>query len=157
MREYLGPILDPLLRSTQVVNGISANLSQDLGTMAAAKQLQEFEQMQQSVETLCARLAQRGRGRFAPIYASKAQVKIERAAWAKDWWPKQEYPRIKEAVTRATQEAQKKQSNRYMERASTPTELVSRLIEGVQKNRYPVGQEPSSGIEVSIFVIQRSA
>ncbi|PPJ60856.1 hypothetical protein CBER1_07215 [Cercospora berteroae] len=157
MREYLGPILDPLLRSTQVVNGISANLSQDLGTMAAAKQLQEFEQMRQSVETLCARLAQRGRGRFAPIYASKAQVKIERTAWAKDWWPKQEYPRIKETVTRATQEAQKKQSNRYMERASTPTELVSRLIEGVQKNRYPVGQEPSSGIEVSIFVIQRSA
>ncbi|KAF2207284.1 hypothetical protein CERZMDRAFT_51466 [Cercospora zeae-maydis SCOH1-5] len=157
MSEYLGPILDPLLRSTQVVNGISANLSQDLGTMAAAKQLQEFEQMRQSVETLCARLAQRGRGRYTPIYASKAQVKLERAAWAKDWWPKQEYPRIKETVTRAAQEAQKKQSNRYMERASTPTELVSRLIEGVQKNRYPRGQEPSSGIEVSIFVIQRSA
>ncbi|KAI5359056.1 hypothetical protein Slin14017_G099580 [Septoria linicola] len=156
MQEYLGPILDPLLRSIQVVNGLSANLSQDLGSMAAARELQDFEQMQRSIEALCARLAQRNRGRYATVYASKAQVKIGRTAWAKDWWPKQEYPRIKDTVTRATQEAQKKTSNRYIERASTPTELVGRLVDGVLKNQYSPGQEPTSGIEVSIFVIQRS-
>lgn len=108
MREYLSPILDPLLRTTQVIHGLSWSLSQDLGTMAAAKDMEEFEQMKRSMQTLCARLAQRKRGSYATVHASKACVRIGRAAWAKDWWPKQEYPRIKETVTRATQEALKR-------------------------------------------------
>lgn len=165
IQEYLGPIIDPLLRSIQVVNGLSSDLSRTLGNMTAATQLPEFPQMERSVNLLCNRLMQRsstmsafpgGKATFTVIHASKVEVQISREAWSRDWWTKQEKPRIRAAMTKSSQEAQKKSSNEYIERAPTPTELVDGLIKGVESRSYPPGQEPKKGIEVSVFLIQRS-
>lgn len=157
MNEYLGPILDPLLRWIQVEHGLPAGLGRALGTMAAVNALPEFEQMQRSLAMLCARLAQKGRGTYTTVYASKSEVRVSRAAWSKEWWIKQEKPRIRETMTRYANEAQKKRSNEHVLRSATPTELVQHLTEGVATKTYPPGQEPTDGLEVSIFVIQRSA
>ncbi|KXT05202.1 hypothetical protein AC578_8339 [Pseudocercospora eumusae] len=166
MQEYLGPIIDPLLRSIQVVNGLSSDLSRTLGNMSAAAALPEFEQMERSVKALCTKLMQRsatlsafhgGKASFSVIHASKAEVHLSREAWSRDWWTRQEKPRIRAAMTKYAQEAQKKSSNEYIERAPTPTELVDGLIKGVETRPYPSGQEPRSGIEVAVFVVQRSA
>ncbi|CAK3758994.1 Hypothetical predicted protein [Lecanosticta acicola] len=165
MRDYLGPILDPALRSIVVVNGLSSNLSMILGKMIAVDQMLEFEQMKRSVQTLCAKLTQRSssmqrfhgsRATFSLAHASSEEVHLDRETWAKEWWSKQEKPRVREAVTRYTQEAQKRSSNENMDRAPSPTELIQQLLNFVAKREYPPGQEPTSGIELSVFVIQRS-
>ena len=165
MKEYLGPILDPILRMMVVVHGLSSDLSRTLGSMASADQLPEHESLQHRIASLCSRLTQRStiaerfhgrRPRFSLSYASKEYVWLDRDAWARDWWTKQEKPRIRETVTKYTQEAQKKSSNEYAERSVSPTELLQQLLDGVVRKPYQQGQEPEHGVEVSVFVIKRS-
>ena len=165
MKGYLGPILDPLLRSLVVVHGLSSDLSRTLGSMTSADLLLDHATMQRRVASLCARLTQRSsyferfqrhRPTFTVAYASKHEVELDRDAWARDWWTKQEKPRIREAVTKYSQEAQKKSSNEFAERSATPTELLQQLVEGVMRKPYSPGQEPEGGIEVSVFVIKRT-
>ncbi|KAK3070637.1 hypothetical protein LTS18_015049, partial [Coniosporium uncinatum] len=50
MDEYLGPILDPLLRSMVVIHGLSANLSSTLGPMKAVDEMLEYDKMQMKLE-----------------------------------------------------------------------------------------------------------
>lgn len=165
MRDYLGPILDPLLRSIVVVNGLSSDLSRTLGNMAAVNQLPDYEHLKRQMLTLCAKLSPRNtyvaglhvsKATYSLVHAAKEEVFLSRDAWAKDWWAKQEKPRIREAMTKYANEAQKKSSNEHVERSPTPTELIQQLLEGVCKKSYPPGQEPANGIEVSVFVIKRS-
>jgi hypothetical protein len=164
MQDYLGPILDPLLRSIVVVNGLSSDVGLTLGNMPAAKSLPDYEQLHRQMKTLCAKLSQRstsvagfhgGNATFSVVHASKQQVRISREAWASDWWTKQEKPRIRQVMTKYSQEAQKRSSNEHIERAPTPTELIQQLLEGVCKKPYPHGQDPAEGIEVSVFIIKR--
>lgn len=165
MRDYLGPILDPLLRSIVVVNGLSSDLSRTLGNMTAVNQLPDYEHLKRQMLVLCAKLAPRNthvagahmsNAKYSLVHASKEEVFLSREVWAKDWWAKQEKPRIREAMTKYAQEAQKKSSNEHVERSPTPTELIQQLLEGVCKKSYPPGLEPANGIEVSVFVIKRS-
>lgn len=164
-RQYLSPILDPLLRSIVVQHGLSSNLSVALGRMLAVEQMLEYEQLHRSISALCAKLTQRSSGmqrfhgqaaKFSLVHASREQVHLSREVWAKDWWTKQEKPRIRDAMTRYAQEAQKKSSNEHVDRAPSPTELIQQLLDGVLKRPYDGGEEPSSGVEVSVFVIKRS-
>lgn len=167
LREYLGPILDPILRTIQVTNGLSSDLGRTLGTMAAASQLSDYDQMLRSMTRLCTTLTQRSssmerfhgrRTTFSLAHASKEEVVVKREVWAKDWWAKQEKQRIRAAMTKYTQEAQKKSSNEHVERAPTPTELVQQLLREVAERPYVPGQDPEKsgrGIEVSVFVIKR--
>ena len=165
MREYLGPILDPILRSMVVVHGLSSDLSIALGSMAAADQLPEHDSLEHRINLLCARLTQRhsaaqrfhGRlPRFSVSYAAKQYVELSRDTWARDWWSKQEKQRIRDTVTKYAQEAQKRGGNAHLERPPTSTELVQQLLDGVTRKSYQPGQEPENGIEVSVFVIRRS-
>ena len=164
MREYLGPILDPLLRSMCVVHGLSSDLSRSLGTMSAIERLLEHEQLEHQITRLCATLTQRStsmhrlhgrRAHFSLAYATKKEVPLARECWARDWWTKQEKPRVRDTVTRYAQEAQKKSSNEHMERPATPAELIQHLLDGVMKKAYASGAEPEKGVEVSVFVIKR--
>lgn len=165
MHEYLGPILDPLLRSMCVVHGLSSDLSRSLGNMTAIDRLLEHEQLERQITRLCARLTQRStsmqrlhgrRANFSLVYAAKKEVSLSREVWARDWWTKQEKPRVREVITRYAHEAQKKSSNEYVDRPATPAELIQHLLESVIKKPYQEGQEPSKGIEVGVFVIKRS-
>lgn len=166
MRDYLGPILDPLLRSIVVVNGLSSDLSRTLGNMTAVNQLPDYEHLKRQMLALCAKLAPRNshvagahmtNAKYSLVHASKEEVFLSREVWARDWWAKQEKPRIREAMTKYAQEAQKKSSNEHVERSPTPTELIQQLLEGVCKKPYSPGLEPANGIEVSVFVIKRSS
>lgn len=165
MREYLGPILDPLLRSMCVVHGLSSDLSRMLGNMTAIERLLEHEQLEYQIKRLCAILTQRStsmqrfhgrRANFSLVYAAKKEVPLSRDVWARDWWTKQEKPRVRDVVTRYAHEAQKKSSNEHVERPATPAELIQHLLDSVLKKPYQAGQEPERGLEVGVFVIKRS-
>ncbi|KAK5133550.1 hypothetical protein LTR08_007589 [Meristemomyces frigidus] len=165
MRDYLGPILDPMLRSMCVVHGLSTDLSRTLGNMCAVDRLLEHDQLEHQISQLCAMLSQRStsmqrlhgnRAHFSLVHAGKKEVPLTREVWARDWWTKQEKPRVRDAVTRYVHEAQKKCSNEHVERPVTPAELIQYLLEGVMKKGYSAGQEPEKGVEVSVFVIKRS-
>lgn len=166
MREYLGPILDPALRTLAVTQGFSADLNKSLGTMASVDQLLDYETLQHRMVTLCARLTQRSSAaeRFhgrRPIltlsYAAKKYVKLGRNAWARDWWTKQEKPRLREAITKHSREAQKLPRRDHGNPPKSASELWQSLLDDVEKRAYGHGQEPEHGIEVSVFVITRSA
>ena len=165
MNEYLGPIIDPVLRTMVVVNGLSSDLSRTLGRMAAVNQLPDFETLHCRVESLCARITQRTtaaqrfsgrRPHFTLSYSSKEYVTPSRETWSSDWWTKQEKQRIRDAVKKYSQEAQTRRSNEHVERAASSTELLQEVLKGVCEKPYPSGREPEQGIEVSVFVIKRS-
>lgn len=166
MQEYLSPILEPILRTMLVVNNLSSDLGTRLGTMASAQHLRDYDQLHHSMARLCAKLTQRSssmqrfhdhRASFSLVHASKEEVHIDKDTWLKEWWVKQEKPRIRDAMTQYAREAQKKSSNLDAERAVTATELIQQLLDGVSKRSYPTTQEALGGIEVSVFVIKRSS
>lgn len=165
MHDYLSPIIDPLLRTIVVVNGLSADTSRILGNMTAVDRLQDYDTLHRSIEALCVKLTQRTSGilrfhgtraSFTVSHASCETVTLSREVWAKDWWTKQEKPRVREVVTRYAHEAQKKSMNEHVERPPAPAELIQQLLDGVVKKPYQAGQEPKNGIEVGVFVIKRS-
>ncbi|KAI7216016.1 hypothetical protein KC333_g5107 [Hortaea werneckii] len=165
VQEHLGPILDPLLRWICVVHGLSLDLSRSLGHMIAVDRMLEHDQLEHRIARLCALLTQRStsiqrfhgsKATFSLTYSGTKEVLLTRDVWAKDWWTKQEKPRIRDIMTRYAQEAQRKSSNGHVDRPATPTELVQQLLDGVVKREYPIGQEPERGVEVGIFVIKRS-
>ena len=171
MGKYLSPILDPLLRMMVVVYGLSSDLGQSLGNMSAVDRLPSHQELERRIRALCATLTQRGtashrfHGRkpsFELSYAQPKLVRLSRDAWARDWWTKQEKQRARDTLTKFGQEAQKKSSNEYVERTTTTTELLQQLLEGVIRKPYPAREdgkgpeEPSEGVEVSVFVIKRT-
>lgn len=165
MREYLSPILDPLLRSMVVVHGLSAEMSVALGGMSAVDQLPEHAALEARMHHLCARLTQRSssmdrfhgtRAHFDVVHASRQDVTLPRDVWTTHWWSRQEKPRIRDAVTRSVQDAQRKSSNEHVERNASPIELVQQLLDGVARKPYPSGRDPECGVEISVFVIKRS-
>ncbi|KAK5149386.1 hypothetical protein LTR04_007126 [Oleoguttula sp. CCFEE 6159] len=162
MNEYLGPILDPLLRSMVVVNGLSADLSSTLGRMAAVDSLPEFETMQRKINMLCRQLSrgssslERFHGRsatFSLVYSSKEEVVVDRKVWASDWWIKQEKPRIRTTVAKFFRMAQKLPADSNI----MPTDLIQEIINGVASKPYAESATPRNGIEVGVFVIKRSS
>lgn len=96
------------------------------------------------------------RANFSLVHSSTKEVPLERKAWAKDWWTKQEKTRVTEAVMRMSQEAQTKSSNRYVDRPPSATELWQKLLKDVETRPYDPGCEPKRGVEVAVFVIKRS-
>ena len=167
MKEYLSPLLDRLLRSIVVANDLSSELSRTLGVMSAVDELLEHDALEHRVNALCARLTQqttaveRFHGRrptFSVAYAQKKRVMLGREAWARHWWTKQEKLRVREGVTKFVQEKQRKGASEHSAPSATSTELVQELLEGVAtKKAYEQGDEPKHGVEVSVFVIQRTA
>ena len=167
MRKYLGPVLDPILRTMVVLNGLSSDLCSSLGDMRAAHQLPEHEVLRQRISTLCARLTQgnvaiqRFHGRppcFTLSHASTQSVKLQRGVWAKEWWAKQEKTRLKDTITRRYRESMARRTITHDSQHPTPgAVLLQQLLEGVggSKNKQDVVSDDL--IEVSVFVITRSA
>lgn len=156
--DYLGPVLEPLLRTIVVVNGFSADMGSSAGKMVAAAALPDHDVMRLRIQNLCATLSQtsprmekfhRKQATFSVIYAAKEEVKLDRAVWAESWWCKQEKPRLRETVNRYFRKA-----NRASEE-KTPPMIIQELLDGVASNPYRNG-EPTSAIEISAFIIKRS-
>ena len=156
--KYLGPILDPILRTMVVIHSLSADVGISLGSMAVADHLQEFEIMKRKLTFLLRKL-NRGSGQVSPaayslMYSSKEVVHVDRKVWA-DWYAQQETPRIRDVMTRYFQRAQRLPEQQGINSAV----LVREIIDGISKRKYIEGQEPGEkdGMEVGVFVIRRQA
>lgn len=161
MREYLGPILDPFLRSLAVMHSLSADFCSALGQMGAVNQMLEYDVLHDSLVRFCNQVSSCSLGqfqnedcRYSLIYASKEEVKLERDVWAKDWWIKQEKQRIRTAVAKHTRPAQKS-AKVTTETEASPTHLIQEILDSVATKGYE-DAEPETGVEVGVFIIRKS-
>jgi hypothetical protein len=100
-RDYLGPVLDPLLRKLMVLYRLREDLLWSIRNMSATPHLAEFPVLQARVETLCNALT-KGEGDLPRmptklVYSSKATVSLNELSW-REWWTQQEQTRIREIV-----------------------------------------------------------
>lgn len=165
MREYLGPILDPILRGFAVTESFSAELNSSLSSMVSVDQLPEYEDLLHRMRVLCARLSQRGsaaerfhgrRPQLTLSYYSKQYVELSREAWA-PLWTKQEKLRLRAALVRHSMEMQKIPKKHHNGDRRSASDLIQELLRNVEEKGYEPGREPAHEVEVSVFVITRSA
>ncbi len=156
MQQYLGPILDPLLRTITVIHDLHSELGKNLGHMAAVDYLEEFDQLKMQIEKFCKVLATRynnssNQVTYNIVYSEKQNIVLDRSAWADDWWIKQEKPRIREEVTKYFRKSKKLPADDI-----TGVHLIQELLHGVSKREYQ-DQGPETGIEVGVFVITKNS
>jgi hypothetical protein len=160
MKHYLGPILDPLLRTVTVIHDLTSDLGKDLGTMTSVDYLDEYDLLAAHVEGFCRKLnggdssrksVSEQQATYEVIQASKEEMILERSAWADDWWIKQEKPRVREVVTKYFRKASRLPTNTEM----TSAHLIEEVLNGVSKREYPNGG-PKKGVEVGVFVIKKT-
>lgn len=157
MREYLGPILDPLLRSITVVHDLSSDLGKSLGRMIAVDRLAEYDTLHAELQKFCQKVndntpltgSANKKTTYSVIHASKEEIMLERSAWASDWWIKQEKPRVRELVTKFFR---KKLPTSDM----TSTTLIQEVLDGVAHREYQSSNVPK-GVEVGVFIVKKSA
>ena len=160
--KYLGPIIDPLLRSMTVVDGLFSDLASILGRMQSIDTLYPYDDLKSKMESLCERLSSRGkasRGRyhgqpttFSVVYAAPKTIKLERKIWSREWWVRQEELRIRTSVKRYFDAVQKLPDGSD----AAHTRLIQSVLDGVMSRPYPDNIEPEEEIEVGLFVILRS-
>ncbi|EEQ84100.2 uncharacterized protein BDCG_00905 [Blastomyces dermatitidis ER-3] len=173
--EYLGPILDPLLRQMVVVNELSADISKALGSMPAIAEMDDFEAMQNNILRLCENLRQRESSlagpaptrssRFTLVYGGKGEICMDRKSWI-EWYIQQETPRARDILNgywrvgyqlptslTASSQGTRQQGNREI---SGPS-LLQVLFQGL-RNRASIDMSADLGksMEVGVFVIRRS-
>ncbi|KAF1917669.1 hypothetical protein BDU57DRAFT_546889 [Ampelomyces quisqualis] len=158
MHRYLGPVVEPLLRSITVVHDLHSELGRSIGQMASVNYLDEFEKLEEHVRSFCAKVAahtnspatESGQScTFEVIHASKEEIAPSRMAWADDWWIKQEKPRIRDTITKYFRKANKLPTGEL-----TGPHLLQELLEGVSTREYDNGP-PTEGLEVGVFIVQK--
>ncbi|MCJ1363790.1 hypothetical protein MMC16_002899 [Acarospora aff. strigata] len=161
--EYLGPILDPLLRSIVVLHKLSADVGLALGRMAAIEHMVGFETMKRKINMLLRKLnrgngpqtsgplAPSFKGSYNLVYSGTQEVLLDRRVWS-DWWAQQENLRIRDVMSRYFKRAQRLPEDTDI----TSAVLVREIIDGVTTRPYGDSPAPSAGVEVGVFVIQRS-
>jgi hypothetical protein len=154
--QYLGPILDPLLRQLVVVNGFSADVSRDLGRLVAVNSMDDFETMKANVENLCRRMSS-NTSKFTVINAGKGLAPLDRNLWT-EWYIQQERPRMKYLLGQKWQT-----SGRHTPTLNSPetsggqlssSMLLGEIIDGIKRRQYEIS--PRGNIELGVFVIRRS-
>lgn len=158
MQKYLGPIIEPILRSVTVVHDLHSDLGRSIGQMTAVNYLDEYEKLEEHVRAFCAKISEHNNGQkcstdekcsYEVIHASKEESLPSRMAWADDWWIKQEKPRIRDAITKYFRKSKKLPTGEL-----TGPHLLQELIEGVSTREYDDGP-PTEGLEVGVFIIQK--
>lgn len=107
-KDYIGPILDPLLREMGTTYDLSTNILIDIGAMTAIDKLLTYQEMLERLTEYLRGLSGGDRstphGRFSRaevnysiINSSRQEVKLDRDVWARDWWNKQEKGKIQKA------------------------------------------------------------
>lgn len=154
---YLGPLLDPLLRTMVGIHELTADLGANVGKMAVVEHMVAFEKMTQKIKQLLRHMNRSSpRGGAAPKYllvqSSRQTVQVERKAWT-EWWMHQETPRIRDVMNRYFQRALKLPQSKEL----TAGSLVREILMGVENRTYAEYDAPREGIEVGVFVIRRTA
>ncbi|QDS71940.1 hypothetical protein FKW77_000774 [Venturia effusa] len=207
-KEYLAPILDPILREMGTTHDLSIDLLQVIGNMPAIDKLLSFEEMQARLQEFCRSLSIDGstpHGRYhaagatyTVVHAAPRCVPLTRTVWAEEWWAKQEKTKIQKAfenhdvhkagtipggdakrqlatAKKETQAAARPgvDNRLLLQRAKTqelirayertrgekrPDDnemLILKLLKDVVTKPYGRG-EPEHGVEVGVFVIQKT-
>ncbi|KAL6707290.1 hypothetical protein ACN47E_004278 [Coniothyrium glycines] len=154
MKQYLGPILDPLLRTLTVVHDLHSELGRNLGQMSSVNYLDEYDSLESQVRRFCNALSLRPdssgkRAVYEVIHAAREQLVLERSAWADDWWIKQEKHRVREVITKYFRKSKRLPSNEM-----TGAHLIQEVLEGVSNRECPTG-DPSAGVELGVFVVKK--
>jgi hypothetical protein len=159
MQKYLGPIIEPILRSVTVVHDLHSELGRSIGQMASVDYLDEYTNLEQHVRSFCAKVSEHTNRQkkyaeedctYEVIHASREEIAPSRKAWADDWWIKQEKPRIRDAITKYFRKSKKLPTGEL-----TGPHLLQELIEGVSMREYDDGA-PTQGLEVGVFIVQRT-
>ncbi|KAK2761215.1 hypothetical protein FQN54_001736 [Arachnomyces sp. PD_36] len=170
---YLGPVLDPLLRQLVVVNELSADMGRAMARMASVSQMEDYETMKSNVTRLCQKLSQRSEdskssdscsgSQYTLIHADKGEVHLNRKLWA-EWYIQQETQRVREVLGAYWQttkrlpsvEASSTASYAPISREVTAAMLLREILDGIRKRPPSEGMEPQQGVELGVFVIRRS-
>lgn len=110
-KQYLGPILDPLLRKLMVLYMLREDLLWGIRNMEAIDGMKEFDGLKWELQKICRKLSskssagQGGASRFPGrsntvfklVHASKENIPLNDNSW-REWWTQQEQLRIREAV-----------------------------------------------------------
>ncbi|KAL9634342.1 MAG: hypothetical protein Q9164_004142 [Protoblastenia rupestris] len=159
---YLSPLLDPLLRTLAGVHNLASDLAFNVAKMAAIEGMLPFDGMTRKLNQLLRKLARPTGSRPPPtfkiVHSSAQKVILDRRSWT-DWWIHQETKRIQGIVKRYFQRGYRLPTGE----AATSGALCREILDGVRSRGYPQnGWEGATGkkvegVEVGVFVVQRSA
>ncbi|KAF7719770.1 Uncharacterized protein PECH_006871 [Penicillium ucsense] len=162
--QYLGPLLDPLLRQLVVVNGLSADVGRYLGKMATVSMMDDFATMKANLAALCETLSSQS-SQFQIVDAGKSSARLDRELWV-EWYIHQEKARIKEVLNLYSQNSRRLPVNKALtsgvagslmpDKEVTSSMLLGEIFEGIRKRRYGEDNEPRDGVELGVFVIRRT-
>ncbi|OJI99913.1 hypothetical protein ASPVEDRAFT_39289 [Aspergillus versicolor CBS 583.65] len=160
--QYLGPILDPLLRQLVVVNELSAEIGRYLGKVSAVAHMDDFDTMRENLDHLCDSMSSSS-SRFNIVDARKGSVRLDRKLWS-EWYIHQDKARMKEVISLYWQNSRRLPGSkpslntsgyhRMENKEVTSAMLLSEIIDGIRRRPYEM--EPRDGVELGIFVIRRS-
>lgn len=162
--QYLGPLLDPLLRQLVVVNGLSADVGRYLGKMSTVSMMDDFATMKANLVALCEDLSSSS-SQFQIVDAGKSSARLDRDLWV-EWYIHQEKARIKEVLNLYSQNSRRLPVNKALttgvanslmpDKEVTSSMLLGEIFEGIRKRRYGEDNEPRDGVELGVFVIRRT-
>lgn len=158
--QYLGPILDPLLRQLVVVNELSADVGRYLGKLSSVSQMDDFDTMKMKIAQLCRSLSS-PTSQFTLADAGKSNSHFGRAMWS-EWFIHQERARMKEVLSMYWQNGRRlpaksisgPPSHIIADKEVTSAMLLGEILDGIRKRPYE--SEPRDRVELGVFVIRRS-
>ncbi|KAE8356524.1 hypothetical protein BDV28DRAFT_94534 [Aspergillus coremiiformis] len=164
--QYLGPILDPLLRQLVVVNELSADIGRYLGKLSSVNHMEDFDTMRNKLAQLCSDLSSSSSSsQFTIADARKGSAHLDRHIWT-EWFIHQERTRMKEVLSLYWQNGRRlpaakavsNMSTTYLleDKEVTSAMLLGEILDGIRKRPYGEETEPRDGIELGVFVIRRS-
>ena len=155
---YLGPILDPVLRTMVNSHSLSADIAIAIGKFDAVEHLSSYDGMKRKVNMLLEKLNRGSHpskgSNYSLVYSSKENVFVDRRVWV-DWFLQQETPRFRHVTTRYFQRARRLPEQPHVNYAV----LTREIVEGITERKYNPGEGPSDedGIEVGVYVVRRGA
>ena len=154
--KYLGPLLDPLLRTLVVFHNMSADLGLNVGKLEALEHMLSFENMTAAIRRLLRSMSHStptpglSQAKYQLVVSDRQTVQLDRKAW-QDWWLYQENGRIRRAVMDYW-----RRGNR-IPMGLTEGTIVREILDGIKQRSYDRDQEPQDGVEVGVFCIRRTA
>ncbi|PYI02256.1 hypothetical protein BO78DRAFT_422734 [Aspergillus sclerotiicarbonarius CBS 121057] len=162
--QYLGPILDPLLRQLVVVNELSTDIGRYLGKLSSVSHMEDFDTMRNNLTNLCGELSSSS-SQFSIVDARKGSAHLDRDLWT-EWYIHQEKSRMKEVLSvywqngrrlPATKAVSNMSTNYILEdKEVTSAMLLGEILDGIRRRPYGEDSEPRDGVELGVFVIRRT-
>ncbi|RAL07715.1 uncharacterized protein BO97DRAFT_429096 [Aspergillus homomorphus CBS 101889] len=163
--QYLGPILDPLLRQLVVVNELSTDIGRYLGKLSSVSHMDDFDTMRENISQLCGSLSSSS-SQFHIVDARKGSAHLDRELWT-EWFIHQEKARMKEVLSvywqngrrlPATKAVSNVSSTNYIleDKEVTSAMLLGEILDGIRRRPYGEDSDPHDGVELGVFVIRRS-